>query len=51
MLIYRDITGLYVHSAQGHVNSILCTGEILTVRLKGTITLKFGGGGTGFLTL
>jgi hypothetical protein len=39
-----------VHSAQGPINSIVCTGEILTFRTcasKGYIILKFEGGVIG----
>jgi hypothetical protein len=38
------------YSVHGHVNSILCTGEILASRTGapiGYITLQFGGGGSG----
>ncbi len=42
------------HSAQGHVNSILYTGEILMAargRLYGTLHYNLREGGPGFLTL
>ncbi len=55
--IYRCSQGPWaVHSVQGSVNSILCTGEILTVRTrasKGYImnSNNFGEGGPVFLIL